>query len=230
MLAKKPDGRKLYVQIASQIRAMIEEGVLMPGAKLPPLATLATEFSCSRATVREALSSLRGQGLIEFRHGDGTYVRTASVEMWMEPLEAAILLSVNQVEQLVELETAILAGIASRAARICDEEGFSSLGYALFQLECVNRHGEAAIAAEVAFYITLAQCAKNPLFENTLRVLQEALRSSLRTLNPKFEIGLNRCSELYRAVEMQDEQYARDIVYRYGEQMIKEIKKKNRHT
>jgi GntR family transcriptional regulator, transcriptional repressor for pyruvate dehydrogenase complex len=227
MPSGKPDGQKLYVRIAGQIRSMIEEGALSPGAKLPPLATLASDFSCSRATVREALSSLRGQGLIEFRHGDGTYVRTASVEMWMEPLEAAVLLSVNQVEQLVELETAILAGIATRAARIRGGQDFSSLAYALFQLECVNGHSEEVVAAEVAFYMTLAECAQNPLFENTLRVLQEALRSNIRTLRQRSDIGVSRCREIYDAIEAEDEGRAREIVYRYGAQMIQYIKEKN---
>jgi GntR family transcriptional regulator, transcriptional repressor for pyruvate dehydrogenase complex len=225
----KSDGQKLYVRIAGQIRSLIEEGALSPGAKLPPLASLASDFSCSRATVREALGFLRGQGLIEFRHGDGTYVRTAYIEMWMEPLEAAVLLSVNQVEQLVELETVILAGIASRAARIRAEHDFSALGYALFQLECVNGQGEGVIAAEVAFYMTLAKCAENPLLENLMRVLQEALRSSLRTLNPEFRAGVDRCRELYNAIEAQDEQAAREIAYRYRAQMIQYIKDKNIH-
>jgi len=227
-VTERPHGQKLYIQIASEIRSMIEDGQLQPGDKLPPLSVLADRFGCSRATVREALGSLRGQGLVEFRHGDGTYVRTASVDMWMEPLEAAVLLSLNQVQELVSMQTAILAAIATEAAKRRPYADFSALAYSLFQLECSAGLGEQAIAAELAFYMTLAECANNSMLENALRILQEALRSSLRTLNPKLALGLKICREVYDSVQMEDAKRARDAIYVYGEEIVRQLNQKRR--
>lgn len=216
-------GQKLYMRIADRIRSMIEDGAFHPGDKLPTLKDLAEQFGCSRATVRESLGALRGQGLVEFRHGDGTYVRTASVEMWMQPLDAAILLGMSQVKDLVELQTAVLAAIASAAAKRRATEDYSTLSRALFDLEASGRHSEHRIASELQFYSVLATCAHNQVLENTFRVLQEALRSSLRLMNPKREWGIRTCRAIYDAVQMEQPVAAREAVYAYGEQMLQVV-------
>lgn len=216
--------RKLYVKIAQQIRSAIETGDLRPGDRLPPLAELAEQFGCSRATVREALGTLRGQGLVEFRHGNGIYVRTAALEMWMEPLEAAILLSRGDILQLVELLVAILAGIASAAAETIakqeEDEAQNNLAQALFAVECAHPYGEELIASELAFYMELAMTSGNALFENSLRVMQEALRSTLRLhRDPSSQQSKQVCRQLYDAVIAGNAAEARTIVYEYGQSL-----------
>ncbi|GMA50244.1 GntR family transcriptional regulator [Alicyclobacillus contaminans] len=192
--------QKLYAAIANEIRERIEAGVLRPGDRLPTLSELAEAFGCSRATVREALGALRGQGLIEVRHGDGTYVRTAGIEMWMEPVDAAVLLAPSESVQLVELTAAALAGAAGIAADRRTEAGLAELAQALFRLECATPGAEEAVVAELAFYLQLAVCSGNVLFENVLRVLQEALRSLLRYLQPVRPAGTEVCRRLFDAV------------------------------
>lgn len=222
-MALKSGRGKLYTQIAEEIRDMIERGALQPGNRLPPLATLAEQFSCSRATVREALSSLRGQGLVEFRHGDGTYVRSAGVEMWMEPIDAAILLGRSQFNDLLEMQTAILAGIATTAARRRPLRDYSQLSRALFDLECAQTDAEQAITAELSFYMTLAQVSGNAVLENALRILQEALRSSLRLVTLKQNFGFRTCLQVYEAVQVEDEVKARNVIYSYGAEIERQF-------
>jgi len=217
------NGQKLYARIAGQMRALIEGGTFQPGSKLPPLAELAEQFGCSRASVREALGALRGQGLIEFRHGDGTYVRAVSVDMWMEPLEAAVLLSIGQAKQLVELEAAILAAIAGLAAERAEEAGTRRLSQALFALECARPTSEEAVVSGLSFYLVLAELSGNPLLENALRVLQEALRSSIRLAADHPLSGLEACRRVMDAVQMRDPRRARDVIYEYGISMANQI-------
>ena len=216
--------RTLYAQITEAIRRRIEDGQFQPGDKLPSLSHLAAEFECSRATVREALGALRGQGLIEMRHGDGAYVRLAAVETWMEPLDAAILLGQGQIRQLTELLTALLAGIASLAARRNYLLDTAALNRTLFNLECSTESSEEAVTAELALYTMLAQSIGNPLMENALRVLQEALRSSLRSFHEAQSqtgdtAGRQFCRELLYAVTNGEDKEAREQVYRYGEKI-----------
>lgn len=224
MARGQPQQRTLYAKITDTIRGWIEEGQFRPGDKLPSLVQLAAEFGCSRATIREALGALRGQGLIEMRHGDGAYVRVATVETWMEPLDAAILLGQGQIRQLTELLTTLLSGIASLAARrnyLLDTE---ALNRTLFDLECATGSSEEAVTAELSLYTMLAESIGNPLMENALRVLQEALRSSLRSFHEAQDqsgdsTGRQFCRELLFAVTNGDDSEARELVYRYGEKL-----------
>jgi DNA-binding GntR family transcriptional regulator len=55
-------------------RALITSGELVAGAKLPTQAEIAAEWECSLAPVRQALSLLEQEGLVESYQGRGVYV------------------------------------------------------------------------------------------------------------------------------------------------------------
>jgi DNA-binding FadR family transcriptional regulator len=67
--------RRLYRQIAEQIRALIRSGEYPPGVRLPPERDLARQLGVSRPSVREALIALEVEGLVEVRIGSGIYVQ-----------------------------------------------------------------------------------------------------------------------------------------------------------
>ena len=65
---------KIYMAVIRQVRSLIHDGSLAPGDRLPPERELASLFSVSRASVRQAISTLEAQGIVHIRHGDGTYI------------------------------------------------------------------------------------------------------------------------------------------------------------
>src|SRR5690606_32423222 len=67
--------RKLYIQIADQIRDQILGGAVEPGRQLPSERELAQSLGVSRPTVREALIALEVARLVEVRVGVGAFVR-----------------------------------------------------------------------------------------------------------------------------------------------------------
>ena len=64
-----------YHRIADAIRDEIRTGSLKPGDRLPAETAIATTHGTSVPTVRQAMSVLRAEGLVESRHGIGTFVR-----------------------------------------------------------------------------------------------------------------------------------------------------------
>lgn len=64
-----------YQRIASELRGQIRDGTYAPGDKLPGESTLIERFGVTRVTLRQALGVLRAEGLVEARHGIGTFVR-----------------------------------------------------------------------------------------------------------------------------------------------------------
>jgi GntR family transcriptional regulator len=66
---------KAYERIAEDFRRPIRAGELEPGEKLPTEAELARRYQRGLPTVRQALSQLEAEGLVEKRHGRGTFVR-----------------------------------------------------------------------------------------------------------------------------------------------------------
>ncbi|WP_406343605.1 GntR family transcriptional regulator [Streptomyces sp. NBC_00648] len=67
----------LYQQVAAAIREAILSGEFEPDAPLPSEAQLIERYKVSRPTVRNAIAALRAEGLIDVRHGKGSFVRSA---------------------------------------------------------------------------------------------------------------------------------------------------------
>src|SRR2546423_11640486 len=65
--------RRLYRQIADQIRTLIRAGEFTAGSRLPPERDLARQLGVSRPSVREALIALEVEGLVDSRIGSGIY-------------------------------------------------------------------------------------------------------------------------------------------------------------
>jgi DNA-binding FadR family transcriptional regulator len=70
--------RRLYVQIADQIQALIAAGEFPPGSRLPAERELAKRFGVSRPSLREALIALEVQGYVDVRPGSGIVVTKPS--------------------------------------------------------------------------------------------------------------------------------------------------------
>lgn len=66
--------RLLWLQVADDLKAMIDSGELGPGAKLPGEAELSELYGVSRDTIRRATQELASEGRIVILHGRGTFV------------------------------------------------------------------------------------------------------------------------------------------------------------
>lgn len=71
----------VYRQLARILRDRIQAGDLPPGAALPSEAALAQTFDVGRDAVRDALASLRHDGLVIITRGRGTFVREPATEL-----------------------------------------------------------------------------------------------------------------------------------------------------
>jgi GntR family transcriptional regulator len=67
-------GMPITRQIAAQIRAQCASGGLRPGDRLPSVRALAAELAVNQNTILRVYERLTGEGFLERRHGDGTYV------------------------------------------------------------------------------------------------------------------------------------------------------------
>src|SRR6266568_1670312 len=68
------EARRLYRQVADQLRALIDSGEYAVGSRLPTERELADQLRVSRPTVREALIALEVEGRVRIRVGSGIYV------------------------------------------------------------------------------------------------------------------------------------------------------------
>jgi GntR family transcriptional regulator len=84
------DGVPVYRQIVNQVKYMVASGRLQAGQELPAIRALAERLVINPNTVVRAYSDLQREGIIELRHGSGTYV-SDTARRAAEPRAAKVL-------------------------------------------------------------------------------------------------------------------------------------------
>ena len=150
--------RRLYRQIADQLRGPIERGEYEVGSRLPPERDLALQLGVSRPSVREALIALEVEGLVEVRMGSGIYVlpaeRARSREVSAEgPLETI------RARQLIE------SGLAAHAAAHMKKAQIAGLRNAVALMRQEVASGHTPSRGDRLFHLRLAEAAENSVLE-----------------------------------------------------------------
>ena len=164
--------RRLYQEIALQIRAHIKSGDFPIGSQLPAERDLAQQFKVSRPSVREALIALEVEGLVDVRPGAGVFVCEpqrpfpyhASNEGPLEIMRARI---------VIEGETAAMA-----AGQMGDTD-IEELKRILLTMDPDPKAQESYLPADRAFHVYIAEKAGNSVLVRFVAELFDARHSPL---------------------------------------------------
>jgi GntR family transcriptional repressor for pyruvate dehydrogenase complex len=207
---------RIYEDIISSIRSMVEKGDLNAGDRLPSERELSAAFRVSRPSVREALKTLESHGYLEIRQGEGTFISRNSIENFVEPLAAVILTEKEYQVQILEMRRWIEPQIASLAAERATKDEMSRMKMTLnLQREKVMK-GETGADLDKIFHYQIAQTAKNRILmriidtatdlfsENRIKYLQFAER-------PEKSVRHHR--QIFDAIYVGDSTLAADVMY-----------------
>jgi GntR family transcriptional repressor for pyruvate dehydrogenase complex len=154
---------RIYEEIVSSIREMVESGELSAGDRLPSERELSAAFRVSRPSVREALRSLESHGYLEIRQGGGTFISRNPIEHFVEPPATVFLNRKEYQVQIFEMRRLVEPQIASLAAeRATKDEILSMENILSLQGEKV-RMGETGADLDKIFHYVIAMAAKNKL-------------------------------------------------------------------
>ncbi len=103
------------------------------GSKLPPERELAQKLGVSRTTLRDGVSRLALLGLLEVRHGDGTYVRSPDASQLAVPFRSLLEYNPEAPGELLALKRLLEPELAAAAARNATDEDVAALRGAVQQ-------------------------------------------------------------------------------------------------
>jgi len=169
---------RIYEDIVRQVRALIADGHLKSGDRLPPERDLAERFRVSRTSVREALRSLQTRGLIEIRAGEGAFVRDVSVEALVEPLALVILPYREAVGELFEARHLLEPAIAALAARRATRDEIAEMERILDEQARELARGRTGMTQDSALHSAIAQSAHNRAIVRIVSALVDLLAQS----------------------------------------------------
>jgi len=169
-------GRRMAESVIERLIALIQQGQLGPGARLPAERDLARELGVSRAVVREAILYLQQAGLVRTRQGSGTYVADAggSVGPAAPPAETQ-----QDLVWLFELRMGIEGEAAALAARRATPEDRRRLAAALDRLERDVAAGRLGVEADFDLHAAVAAASGNPHLARALAAATDLLLRSV---------------------------------------------------
>jgi len=100
--------------VVQHVRALIERGELRPGDRLPPERELAVQLGVSRPSVRAGLRSLAAIGVLQTRHGAGTFITDGPPTLGSEPLSFLAALHGFTRDEMFEARRALEVGVAAQ--------------------------------------------------------------------------------------------------------------------
>ncbi len=175
--------RRLYRQIADQLRALVEKGAATPGTRLPAERELARRLRVSRPSLREALIALEMEGLLEVRVGSGIYVAAPrAIPAGTAPDGGPGPFEVMQARRLIECECAALAAKNATAAQR------RAIRAALANYAREARRHHNPIAVDRTFHMRIAEATGNSALALLVRTLwDQRMGPFYRALERKLE-------------------------------------------
>lgn len=161
-------------QLEDRITELIFELDLAPGEAMPPENQLVERLGAGRNSVREALRALHTRGIVDIRHGYGTYVGSVPFSALEAGLSFRTALSVRgdhaDIRNLLEVREVLETGLAGRVLAAYDRIDLAALEKQVAAMERAAEEGRYAPEQDWAFHETLYRPLGNELVLDLLQV------------------------------------------------------------
>ena len=209
--------RSLAQELVTELSQRIRDGVIKRGDKLPTESAIMEEQGVSRTVVREALSRLQASGLVETRHGIGTFVLDTPSPSGFR-IDPATIVTLRDVLAILELRISLEVESAGLAAQRRSAEQLTAMRAALDALGYSAAREGDAVASDFQFHLLIAEATGNRYFTdimshlgtsiiprtrlNSARIAQDDQQHYLARLSREHE-------QIFEAIARQDSDAAR---------------------
>jgi DNA-binding FadR family transcriptional regulator len=168
--ASAPRRPSLTADLVQALGDRIRDGRLQAGGKLPPEGAIMEEFGVSRTVVREAISRLQAAGMVETRHGIGTFV-LGHGDASSFRIAPAQLSTLHDVIGVLELRIAVETESAALAAVRRTPDNLRALRSALDAFMGAIAEGRDAVGPDYQFHLEIARATQNAHYAGLMATL-----------------------------------------------------------
>lgn len=210
--------RRRSSRVVDEFLEQLARGELLPGMRLPPERELAGQLGVGRNSVREAIRELELLGVIESRHGAGTYVTEIDSARLMAPFRSIVAIGSSQatLQEILDFRLAIEPEAAALAARNLDLDTEVLLARALRRFDHAVSDAVDAKTADTSFHFAIARASGNGLIIAVQRALLDMMSRFRSELEPSSYVPEERIPRghhaIFGAIMARDEAAARDAM------------------
>ncbi len=176
--------RGLVMEIVGSLTDSIRADNLHPGDKLPTEAEIMLRFDVSRTVVREALSKLQARGLVQTRHGIGTFVCQRELSGIFK-ISAQDFATVADVIAVLELRISLETEAAGLAAQRRTNAQLKAMQAALRAFQSSIKQDSDAVPPDFQFHMEIARATGNRHFADLMTYLGTMIIPRTRVNTPR---------------------------------------------
>jgi GntR family transcriptional repressor for pyruvate dehydrogenase complex len=203
------------MQVVNHLRSLIEDGTLKPGDKIPPEREFSKKLKISRASLRAGIGHLAAMGVLNVRHGVGTFVADGPPALGTASLALMGALHGFTLWQMFEARLILESHLAALAAERGREEHFTALAEEVTEMYATFQEPQEYLIHDMRFHRTIAEASGNPilalLMETIMAALYDERRKTVeRSRHLKQAAEVHR--EIYKAIRSRNAAQARSVM------------------
>ena len=210
----EPDTHRT-MQVVNHISKLIENGTLHSGDKIPPEREFAQMLKISRASLRTGIGYLAAMGVMNVRHGVGTFVADGPPSLGKSSFSLIGALHGFQPWQMFEARLILESNAAGLAAERGKEEHHSALAEEIAEMYATVEQPTEYLIHDIRFHRTIAQASGNPILAALMETVTSALYDERRrtvegSLDLRESAELHR--EIYKAIRTRNPELSRQLM------------------
>jgi GntR family transcriptional repressor for pyruvate dehydrogenase complex len=217
---KKIPVKKVSDSVAEQIEDMIRSGTFQTGEKLPSVRELCELFGVGRSAVRDAITTLKGKGMVNVKQGEGAYIQESSGFFHHHLL----LTSPRDISELYQVRKLLEVGIAELAAIHCTEEDLHVMD-AIFTNPYMK-----GWEADYQLHTAIAKAAGNEIIIQLMQHITKTMKNAMIDLyhyiekNPvTAQMIENQHIEIYQSIKLRNPLKAKQVMLEHLDFVEKEL-------
>jgi GntR family transcriptional repressor for pyruvate dehydrogenase complex len=172
--------KRISEEIVEQIKTLIFEGSLKPGESLPPERELSKSLNVSRVSLREALNTLQGMGLLEIQQGNRSCVRPITTRSIHDPLVSFAKKTPSNILKVFEIRKYLEVGSVALAAERATNREIEQLESILTEMDEDLRKNRLGAKTDLDFHALLAEATHNQAYVHLMSTIYDILQEELR--------------------------------------------------
>jgi GntR family transcriptional repressor for pyruvate dehydrogenase complex len=200
-------------QVIAHVRGLIEKGALRPGDRLASERQLAVDVGVSRPSVRAGLRSLAAMGVVQTRHGAGTFITDGPPALVSEALGLLAALHGIGFGRLFEARRVLEVGTAALSAERATGDQVAAMSDEITGMYASLDDPQAFLLHDVRFHRAVALGAKNPvlgaLIEMVASLHYEQRRATVERARESLRESADMHRRIYQAIRSRDPESAR---------------------
>jgi GntR family transcriptional regulator, transcriptional repressor for pyruvate dehydrogenase complex len=200
-------------QVIAHVRGLIERGELRPGDRLASERQLARDVGVSRPSVRAGLRSLAAMGVVQTRHGAGTFITDGPPALVNEALGLLAALHGIGFDPLFEARRVLEVGSAALSAQRASGEQIMAMSDEITGMYAALDDPQDFLRHDVRFHRAVALGANNPvlgaLIEMVASLHYEQRRVTVERARDQLRESADMHRRIYQAIRAHDPEAAR---------------------